>query len=276
MNQQSEGRYEKNKLTKEIFQMNDLSDRIIKDIPSGNEVCLYWFGGMGYIIKNKNHTIGLDIYLSDSCRNEKGDFKRLIPPPVKPQELKLDFLIATHDHGDHFDIGSIPLLLNEKTNTLLIGPVSVIESSKKMNINESKLIKLDRNETKSFNEIIFTGVFADHGKYSTDCIGIIINISKKSVYFTSDTCYRPDLPELIPIKDDIDVLIVPINGKFGNPDAKDASYITAWVKPKIVIPSHFWLFKEHGGDPGQFVDYCSVIAPDSRIEVLAIGEKFTF
>ena len=256
--------------------MSSLADRIIKEIPSENEVFLYWLGGMGYVIKSKNHTIGLDIYLSDSCRNEKGDFKRLIPPPIKPQELKLDFLIATHDHGDHYDIDSIPLLINEETNTLLIGPGSVIEASKKINVNESKLIKLNRNEIKSFSDITFTAVFADHGEYSKDCIGIIINISKKSIYFTSDTCYRPDLLELIPLKDAIDVLIVPINGKFGNPDSKDASYITAWVKPKIVIPSHFWLFKEHGGDPGQFVDYCSVIAPDSRIEVLAIDEKLAF
>lgn len=256
--------------------MNDLADRIIKDVPSENEVFLYWLGGMGYIIRSKNHTVGLDIYLSDSCRNDKGDFKRLILPPVKPQDLKLDFLIATHDHGDHFDIDSIPLLVNEKTSTLLIGPGSVIEASKKINIDESKLIKLDRNETKSLSGITFTGVFADHGQYSKDCIGIIMNISKKSIYFTSDTCFRPDLPELVPLKNTINVLIVPINGKFGNPDAKDSSYITAWVKPEIVIPSHFWIFKEHGGDPGQFVDCCSIIAPNSRIEVLAIGEKFSF
>jgi len=256
--------------------MYDLADRIIKDIPSENEVFLYWLGGMGYIIRSRNHTIGLDIYLSDSCRNNKGDFKRLIPPPVKPQELRLDFLIATHDHGDHFDIDSIPVLVNDKTSTLLIGPGSVIEASKKIKINETKLVKLDRNEKKSFSGITFTGVFADHGQYSKDCIGIIINISKKNIYFTSDTCFRPDLPVLVPLKDPIDVLIVPINGKFGNPDSKDASYITAWVKPKIVIPSHFWLFKEHGGDPGLFVDYCSEIAKGSRIEVLSIGEKLGF
>jgi len=65
---------------------------------------------------------------------------------------------------------------------------------------------------------------------------------------------------------------VPINGK-GNPDPKDASYITGWVKPEKVIPSHFWMFAEHGGDPGAFMEHCRSIAPASEIIIPSIGEK---
>jgi L-ascorbate 6-phosphate lactonase len=188
-------------------------------------------------------------------------------------DIHLDFLISTHDHGDHFDVGSIRQFVNSKTKTKIIGPGSVIEAAEKMNFDPARLIKLDRGDNLNIDGLDLTGVFADHGSSSTDCIGVIICLDKKNIYFTSDTCYRPDLPNLVYFKNPVDLLIVPINGKYGNPDSKDAFYIASWVKPKTAIPSHFWLFKEHGGDPGLFAEHCKVIADEVRILVPAIGEK---
>lgn len=256
--------------------MFNLAKKIINDKSGTNDVLLYWLGGASFIIKNNKKILGLDMYLSDTCRNERDDFKRLIPAPLKPEDIELDYLIATHDHGDHFDTGSLDKFISNKTKTKLIGPSSVLKVAEKLGIDTSKVIKLDRGEDIVGDGINIRGVFADHGKDSPDCIGVIIKIKGKNIYFTSDTCYRPDLPGLVNLKENIDLLLVPINGKFGNPDAKDASYITAWVKPEIVVPCHFWLFKEHGGDPGEFVSCCSSIAPNAKIKVLSIGEKLCF
>jgi len=254
--------------------VDNLKDKILKKKPDNDEVAVYWTGGMGYIIKDKNNTLGLDLYLSDACKNDKDDFKRLVPPPFEAGDIELDFLIATHDHGDHLDTGSINKFINSKTKTMLIGPDSVLSLARSFGIDDKKLLRLNRNSNIRLGKLELIGVLADHGDYSADCIGVIIILSNKRIYFTSDTCYRPDLPELVKIDKVIDLLIVPINGKYGNPDSKDASYITAWVKPKTVIPSHFWLFKEHGGDPGLFVESCSIIAPGSIVKVPAIGEEF--
>lgn len=256
--------------------MSELAEQIKRDAPPEDKIFLYWLGGVGYIIKSADITIGLDIYLSDSCRNEKNDFKRLVPPPLNAGELRLDYLIATHEHGDHFDIGSIHEIVNKKARTKLIGPGAVMNMAKELGLGEDSLIRLDRNDSLEIGDMKITGVLSDHGEYSPDAIGVIIEIGGKRIYFTGDTCYRPDLPELIPIKGKIDLLLVPINGKFGNPDAKDASYITAWVKPEIVIPCHYWMFKEHGGDPGEFVKWCPQVCPSAKIEVLALGEQFSF
>jgi len=256
--------------------MSKLAQKISTDKIIDNKLLLYWLGGAGFIIKNNNIIIGIDVYLSNSCEDKKGNFKRLVPSPLEPEELNLDYLISTHEHGDHLDIGSLNKFINSKTNTKIIGPRSVIKMCKNIGIDCSKLINLDRGENKSFSNFKLKAVFADHGKQTPDCIGVIITLSGKNIYFTSDTCYRPDLPKLVNLKNDINLLIVPINGTFGNPDPKDASYITAWVKPDFVVPCHFWLFKEHGGDPGKFVKYCSIIAPEVKIKILAIGEGFSF
>ena len=256
--------------------MYDLAKKILEDKVHDKGVLLFWLGGAGYIIKNNSITIGLDIYLSNFCQNKKGDFKRLIPPPLEPEEIRLDYLVSTHTHGDHLDIGSLNKFINAKTYTKLIGPTSVIKVCKELDIDNTKLIKLDRGENIDIDNINIEAVFADHGKLAPDCIGVVIGIGEKNIYFTSDTSFSPVLLQLVNLKDKINLLIVPINGKFGNPDPIDASYITAWVKPDIVVPSHFWMFKEHGGDPGKFVRYCSEIAPMAKIEVLAIGEGLFF
>lgn len=251
-----------------------LAELIMKRKVCENSVFVYWLGGAGFVIKNGRTVIGIDLYLSDACRNEKEEFKRLIPPPLTPDDLRLDCLIATHEHGDHFDVGSLHRFVSEKTETKLIGTNTVIKECQKLGIDGSRLLSLDRNESICLDEIKISGVFCDHGDQSPDAIGMIMEIEGKSIYFTGDTCYRPDLYKLIPLKEQIDLLLVPINGTFGNPDPKDASYITAWVRPKAVVPCHFWLFKEHGGDPGAFYKHCREIAPDTEIKILAIGEEF--
>jgi len=255
--------------------LRDLAKKILKNTASRNEVLLYWLGGSGYIIKNNIITIGLDIYLSNSCQKADEVYKRLVPPPLSPEDIKLDYLIASHSDGDHLDIGSLDKFISDKTDTKIIGPDSVIKRCKGLGIARERLIRLNRGEKIKINSLKLKAVFADHGEISPDCIGIIIHLSGKNIYFTSDTCYRPDLPELVNLNEKIDLLIVPINGKY-NPDFKDASYIAAWVKPEIVIPTHFWMFKEHGGEPGKFVEFCSQVAPGVKILIPAIGESIYF
>ncbi len=251
----------------------DLVKEILDLEPKEGTVNIYWLGGTSYIIRSRKLTVGLDIYLTNACMGKDGSYKRLVPSPVKAEDLKLDYIIATHDHGDHFDKGSLSTLIESKDSTKLIGPASVKDAAKKLKINEKNIIELNRGQEIDLDNINIKAVFADHGADAPDCIGVIMAIDGKRIYFTSDTCYRPDLPELVDLGGKIDLLIVPINGREGNPDPKDASYITSWVKPDKVIPSHFWMFAEHCGDPGAFAEYCRAIAPGTEIIIPAIGER---
>jgi L-ascorbate 6-phosphate lactonase len=253
--------------------MTELSKRLKKEIPAANKPELFWLGGTSYIIRSKQITIGLDLYLTNSCMQKDGSYNRMIPSPVKPEELELDYLIATHDHGDHFDLSCLKTLMGSKDSTLLIGPTSVKQAAVKSGISENKIIELNRGQEKSLEGLGIRAVMADHGEYAPDCIGVIMNIDGKRIYFTSDGTYRYDLSTLIDLGGKIDVLLVPINGKYGNPDSKEACYITDWVKPEKVMPAHFWMFAEHGGDPGLFQELCKNMVPVVKIVIPAMGEK---
>ena len=87
---------------------------------------LTWMGGAGFLITFGGLRIGIDIYLSDACHGADGSFKRLTLAPCRAQELDLDYLISTHDHGDHFDVISVPEMLNMNGRMKVICPSSVI------------------------------------------------------------------------------------------------------------------------------------------------------
>ena len=252
--------------------MNAL-EKQIRDIKvKKGEVLLYWMGGAGYIIKTENMTYGLDLYLSNACEQDNDMFKRLVPAPANAENLKLDFLLSSHEHGDHLDEDSIHSFISKDNKTILVGPRDVVASSKRFGLDQSRVIELNRNETIEIGDMKIRTVTADHADLAPDAIGLIMEVSGKTIYFTGDTCFRTDIKELIELKEDIDVMLVPINGQYGNPDSLEAAYFAQLIKPKVVIPCHYWLFKEHGGDPGQFVKCAEEKAPLSKVKVLAVGE----
>ena len=238
-----------------------------------SDVLLKWIGGAGFIIKTDKLTIGIDLYLSNACMDDKGAFKRLAPPLIKPDELDLDYLLSSHEHGDHLDPGSINSLISKGNSTRLICPADTKKGAERLGVDKSRIVELNRGDALDLGDFSVRAVPADHGDQSRDAVGFFLSICGKCIYFTGDTCFRTDFEEYIGLKEEIDVLLVPINGKYGNPDARDAAYFVQMLKPKLTIPCHFWLFAEHGGDPGDFIECCNRIAPESKTAVLCIGEK---
>jgi L-ascorbate 6-phosphate lactonase len=256
--------------------MNCIERDICKFIPGDKEIVFYWLGGAGFIIKSNKLAIGIDLYLSDAVRNSNDDYKRIILPPVLPKNLTLDILIASHEHGDHMDTGSINNIVRNDNGTILLGPDSVIQLASELGVPSERMITFNRKDTYTVKECIMRAVPADHGDLSPQAIGIIITLQGINILFTGDTCFRTDYDEMIGLREKVDVLIVPINPAYGNPGPSGAAYIASIVHADTVLPCHYWLFKEHGGDPGAFLESCQRIAKTSKPQILAIGERFIY
>jgi len=240
-----------------------------------DEKYIQWTGGAGFYITYDGIRIGLDLYLSNSCMDPEGNFKRLTPPPTEPSNIVLDYLIASHAHGDHLDTGCLSEWFDKNKELKLIGPASSLLAATDM-VPPDRKILLDRGGCVDLApHVKIRGVYCDHGNQSLDAIGVVLELGNSTIYFTGDTCYRPDLRELTGAFD-VDILIVPINPAFGNPGSEGAAKITRMYMPKTVIPCHYWLFMEHGGDPASFADECAKTAPETNCAILAIGEKIKF
>ena len=242
---------------------------------TNKEIFIQWMGGAGFIAAFGGIRIGLDLYLSNSCMDSEGNFKRLTPPPMEPSNVVLDYLISSHAHGDHLDTGCLTEWFGKNKELKLIGPASSLNAAADM-VPADKTISLEKGGCVELTpHVKIRGVFCDHGDQSPDAIGVVLELGNTTIYFTGDTCYRPDLRELTGVFD-VDILIVPINPAFGNPGSDGAAKITRMYAPKTVIPCHYWLFMEHGGDPASFADECAKTAPAANCVILAIGEKMEF
>lgn len=148
------------------------------------------------------------------------------------------------------------------------------------NISKERYHVLKLNDEWKGNEISIRAVFADHGDLAPHAIGMLIDIEGIKIYHAGDTCYSPDKIKAS-ITSEVDIMIAPINGQYGNLDASEACKLAVVIKPKIVIASHFWMFLQHVstggiGDPTTFLKESENLPKDIKAMVMAPGELLMY
>jgi L-ascorbate 6-phosphate lactonase len=237
-------------------------------------IMITWLGQAGFLIKGSGgFTIAIDPYLTDNCEQLVG-FKRLSPSVINPEDLKADLFLSSHAHADHFDAPAVSVIMSG-TKTMLAGPGSVMEECIKLGIAGSRLIPLNTGDSMDMDGITVRSVYADHGDLSPDAVGFLINIDGVSIYFTGDTSYRPDKFGDV-ISAGPDIIILPINGAYGNLNEEDAAMLTRDCCAKVTVPCHFWTFREHGGDPQKFFEAVKTYSPDSMILFMTPGVPYKY
>ncbi len=152
-----------------------------------------------------------------------------------PEELeKGDLILISHIHKDHCKEVTINRLSDK--NTMILTP-------KRYKKEMSDNIRIIAPESKyQFNNISVETVNA----YNTsdgdsirkvhklgECVGFIITIDNKRIYFSGDTDLIPDMKNI----SNIDIAIIPIGGIF-TMNINEAIDAMLSIKPKIVIPVH--------------------------------------
>jgi len=192
-----------------------------------------------------------------------------MPQILGPDELTFERLLLSHAHYDHFDPDSIPMLMSGG-HTEMIGAKDIAKECERLKL-KNNITLLACGETVQREDMAVTGVPCDHGTLAPDALGLLITIEGKRIYYMGDTAYRPDLLEN-PLLQDVDMLILPINGAFGNLNEEQAAHVIKRLNPKMAVPCHYWNFAEHGGNPGLFQKAMSEIAPDNRYVLMCQGE----
>jgi L-ascorbate 6-phosphate lactonase len=233
------------------------------------QIAITWLGQAGFLIKNfKGDVLALDIYLSDLAERQDGN-KRLMPSLIQADELEVKVILATHYHTDHLDLDSIPILLSGDTK--LYCCQQSYELCKKKDLPMHKITAMDIGDCVFDSGYRIEAVYAEHGDFATKAIGFLIEIDNIRIYFTGDTSYQINKMRYAAEKE-IDILILPINGEYGNMNERDAAMLASIVKAKVTIPCHFWTFARHQGSPYNFQTEMNYIAPDSLEYTMAQGE----
>lgn len=252
---------------------NEFVNKLELSNPKQGQISLFWLGQAGFLIKNsKCELLAVDIYLSDLAEKQDGN-KRLMMSILDPEDFDPDVILVTHNHTDHLDLDSLPVLL--KKSSKLYCCKQSYEFCKKANLPINKITAMSIGDVIHEKSFTVEAVFADHGDASTFAVGFIIETEGVRIYFTGDSSYQHQRMAYAASKA-IDILIVPINGEYGNMNECDAAMLAAQVNAKLTIPCHFWTFARHQGSPYLFQTEMSYTAPGCKEYTMSQGEMIYF
>lgn len=249
--------------------MEQLAIQIMSASVKEGTVGIFFLGQAGFVLKTPaGELIAVDPYLSDCCERYFG-FKRLMPHILGADEVVFDYLVATHAHYDHFDPDSVPVLLGNG-QTKFVGAKDTAAECERLGI-RNHLTFLSAGDKLSLGSVKLTAVHCDHGADTPFAIGLLFEIAGKRIYIMGDTAYRPDWLD-DPRLHGVDLLILPINGAFGNLNATEAVSVIGILKPKLAVPCHYWNFAQHFGDPYVFMNEMETRCPEIPYLLMRQGE----
>ncbi len=249
-----------------------------------NEIAFWWLGQIGYAMKLGETVIYIDAYLYDSP-------KRTVPTLLHGREVSnADIVIGTHDHSDHIDRSSWPDIAAASENARFLVPNPLCELiSNDLCISKDRLLGIKDMETLELGDVKITGIPAAHEFLDKDDIsgdymytGCVISYNGFNIYHSGDTCIYEGLTDRLRSFGNIDLMIIPINGRdasryrrncIGNMTYQEAVDLAGTIKPGLVVPAHYDMIYGNTEDVGKFIDYLDAKYPDVRTLICTHGEK---
>lgn len=259
--------------------MSAFGEKVRRTQVNPGELAIFWISQAGFVYKTPAGTIiYVDPYLSDCVHRLYPDygygFKRIMGTPIESHEVEADYVVSTHSHPDHFDFDAIPILANNPS-IHFVGATDCQAEYEKLGIAKDRFTIFEEGQTLELGDLSLTGVFADHGELAPEALGVLLTVGDIKVWQVGDTAYRPEKWQSV-FDLDIDVIMPPINGAFGNLDGVEAAKLASDAGAKVAIPCHFWMFVEHNGNPAQFMEACEEHAPDVQPRLMSQGELFVY
>jgi L-ascorbate 6-phosphate lactonase len=245
---------------------------------SSDQIAVCSLGQAGYIYKISSEIyVTIDPYLTNYCEHRIGlSFKRHFPSLLDPKELEalpLSAYLLTHHHEDHLDVECIESL--SSNHFKFYAPPTSITILNDLGVRKERCHPLYDGSYYEQDKFNVYGVYADHGELAPDAVGIIVKSNGKTIYHMGDTALREEQLKRISNDVSIDLLILPINGKYGNMNEHDAAVALSILQPRYVTPCHYWALPGNsGGDPLLFMEAAHTSSPSSEIHLFTQGEIF--
>lgn len=216
----------------------------------------------GFLMEAGKHSIVIDPFLSGNPLAK-----------VNAEEIKADYVILTHGHGDHLGDG-ISIARNNKAT--LIAPYELATYCQWQGVQQTHPLHIGGAFTFPFGKVKLT--IATHGSavvqdkniiYTGNPCGVVLTVNDKTIYHAGDTGLFYDM-KLIGEMQKLNVALLPIGGNY-TMDINDAVKAVELLNPELAVPMHYNTFEVINADPEEFVRKCK--AKGFKARILAVGES---
>ncbi len=193
--------------------------------------------------------------------------------PVKNVEeiaKDINYVIVTHDHGDH--LGDAIEVLKSNRNARLVAIFEIASHIADEVGDSSRVIDANIGGPIDLGDgyyVILTN--AHHSSLRGHSTGAVFGREGEFVYHAGDTGLMYDMKLIGELYKPL-VAMLPIGGHY-TMGPKEAAKAAELIRPKYVIPMHYGTFPVIKGSPKEFKEYVSKYAPDVEVVILKPGEE---
>jgi L-ascorbate metabolism protein UlaG (beta-lactamase superfamily) len=222
---------------------------------------LIYHGHSAFEVRSGSHTIHIDPFFTGNPNSN-----------VKPEDVKADYIILTHAHGDHLG-DAFEIAKKNDATIIAVNELANYAAEKKLKAHN---MHIGGGFNFPFGRVKFTiahhGSSSPDGRYMGEPAGVVLTIEGKNIYHAGDTGLFLDM-KLIGEINPLDVAIVPIGDNF-TMGIDDAVKAVEFLNPKLAIPIHYNTWGVIEVDPQEFKrkvesigKKCTVIPPGGSIEI---------
>ncbi len=217
---------------------------------------LTYLGHSAFLIEGSKARLIIDPFLSGNPK-----------APKKPEDIKVDYVLLSHAHGDHLGDAIAIAKANKATVVAPFELAGYCESKGTL----MHPLHIGGGFNFPFGRIKLT--IAHHGSVTPDGVyggspcGFLVTMDGKTLYHSGDTALFYDM-KLIGEMNAIDVALLPIGDNFtmGIPDAAKAAEL---LNARVTVPMHYDTFDLIKADPNEFVKQAS--AKGLKAQVVPVG-----
>jgi len=261
-----------------------------------NSLAIWGLGQMGVAIKGPEGVVYIDPCLTDIIRQQHGAWwARAYEPPLLPEAVSNAIaLLATHEHGDHFDPLTIGPAAKASPNAQVITTGWTRELCAGMGLAAERVIvpRAEEPMTIPGTSARLTALPSAHYKLEQDAerghrwFGYLIEWNGVTFYHSGDTVIYEGYVDMLGRYPTPDVAMLPVNGRdwyreadvgaIGNLWPAEAARLARDSGFGLVLVGHNDLYPNNTISMGSIADAFERTAPRQAYKILQPGELLYF
>jgi L-ascorbate metabolism protein UlaG (beta-lactamase superfamily) len=225
-------------------------------------------GQSGCRIECVGLVIYMDPYLSHSVQElDAPDLERKRPIPILPGDVTdADWMLVTHEHIDHCDPHTLPIIASASERCRFMGPHPVLKRLTEWNIPSGRCLQASEQWMSINEDLRIRAVPAAHPNIERDesgalaYVGYLLEIADKKIYLAGDTSVTDELLETLKLEGPFSAAVLPVNernyfrdrrGIIGNMSIREAFLLAEEIGTEMVIPVHWDMFDINSVEPAE-------------------------